>query len=1375
MADHEQPIIVGDYRFDPTREQPEVPPEYGGEDAPAADGYVIIQFRAALTQEERERVQGEYGLELTDYIPEFAYLERISQGNLAAVSRDPAVRAVVPYLPIFKVSSGIGQLVKRSKERQDMAGLLVRLVLFPTADPEQVANQLRSLGATEARVFDDRELGGIARIECVIPSRDPLPEIAQIPGVRWIEEVPEVIEDNGNTAGTMQSGTPGTTPIWNQGLRGEDQIIGVLDSRALDMNHCWFEDNVNNTPNPAHRKVVGFRNASGDGAGGHATFVAGIVAGDDVNNLGAAANRGNAFNARLTYGNNGDLSSTTTLLAYLNAAAADGAFIHTNSWHQEPTPQYSQDAADVDTFVWNNEDHLVLGSSGNVGESIGPPGTAKNALCVSATMQDPNEMSFGDGNNGPTPDGRRKPEIFAPGCNITSSTSGTACGTDTRGCATSWATPATAAAAALVRQYFTEGWYPTGTLEPSNAFEPSGALMKATLLNSTIDMTGIAGYPGNQEGWGLLQLNRVLFFSGGARNLRVWENRNADGLTTGVSRTHHVDVATNAQPLKITLVWSDPPAAAGSAAPVVNDLDLTVTSPDGTQVFRGNNFAAGVSATGGAADTLNNVEMVLVNNPAPGDWTITVTATAVNVGNPGQGYAVAASGDFVEAPSPIGIQDTLIVRVKFSDIAFKPPLPNLQNTIAEVADYIEEVSYGQTTLRPRFRGPITLSQPKSYYFHPSRNPLIELTEEVVAELIALDPNIFDTGTANDIERMIIVTNDVNFTGDWATTGQWPYADPGGFTRPISVSIQSYANPVARFTHGFLHQLGMVDLYAHENVVFPRPYVDEWDNMAGLFTNVHPLVWEKQRPGWVTGHGSEITYIPRPAAGTSYTGPSPIRLFFQESTAQNRKAIALGLTEGAGMMAQENVFYFIEARSNTLGGFDDGLPGTGVLIYYVNELIPQGQGPVILQDRSPGTNTLADAFFRVGDSRTIPGTGITITVQAGTGGAAFDIDLAYTPPITDYNLSITKGETLNGQFVYYYSPDIWVDSPKNGFNLGAGPPPHDQREHPVIGMVNRIYARVHNAGPGTAFDFDVRFRISEPVHTIGGEEDFDTFIGIKHVDSLGVGDAIVFTEWTPSGVGVPHSCVLVDLINLVGTDTNEYDHEAQENLDEVTSVTASPFHAVDYHYELTNPYEQEALFYFRAEGAPADWAVTLNPPKILLLPGERMAGVATIQPPEHAEVCTSELVQITSWTPRGDTIIPVGGAAVQVDLRKRTLLTLDVDTGRCGGNEIEILIQQAKEQGQEITDNLISKFKRKCGTVTAQGCTDPPQPNQEIIVKFIDPLGNPVYHTVMTDENGCFEDMLVTVTDGTWQVEAEYPGDKCQAPVGPVRETVCRCR
>lgn len=47
---------------------------------------------------------------------------------------------------------------------------------------------------------------------------------------------------------------------------------------------------------------------------------------------------------------------------------------------------------------------------------------------------------------------------------------------------TSMATPIAAGSATLVRQYFTDGWYPTGQPNASAAFAPSASLIKAVLI-----------------------------------------------------------------------------------------------------------------------------------------------------------------------------------------------------------------------------------------------------------------------------------------------------------------------------------------------------------------------------------------------------------------------------------------------------------------------------------------------------------------------------------------------------------------------------------------------------------------------------------------------------------------------------------------------------------------------------------------------------------------------------------------------------------------------------------------------------------------------------------------------------------------------------
>jgi hypothetical protein len=642
--------------FDPAEPLAEIAPRLQmSASAKAATERRIIQFREPLTRAQRAMLTEQYGLKLTDYVPNYAYVERISSDMAPRLKELDLVRAIVAYQPVFKVSPEMGEMTLRTEARQSMPGLLVRAVLFDDADSAAVAAALESIaGIDSVDLRDFSGSGAPARIQFVATSQEVLPDVAQLDGVRWIEEVAEQDEDNGRSAGTIQSGTQGIVPIWDQGIHGENQVVGVIDSGPLDINHCMFSDPGGNVPGPGHRKMLGL---GAGGASQHATVVAGIAAGDNFNNPGGGANRGNAWAARMSSRGRGG-----GVLAALMANMAEGATIHTNSWHDNTQgagnpATYNQTASDVDAFCWANEDHLVFGSMGNNGEEQGPPGTAKNAVGVNASQFDPNENNVGDGNPGPTADGRRKPDIVTPGCSITSAQVGTACTITLDSviygfgpiCATSWATPAAAASSALVRQYYTDGFYPTGTAQAHHGFNPPGALVKATLLNATIDMTGVAGYPANNEGWGLARLDNSLVFPGGPRALRAWHERNSTGLATGETVNFSVTIDSAAEPLKVTLVWTEPPGAAGALNPVINNLDLRVVSPTGT-VFRGNVFGGGQSVAGGAADTLNNVEQVLINAPAVGAWTLQVVAPAVNVGVPGQGYALVATGPIIPDP-----------------------------------------------------------------------------------------------------------------------------------------------------------------------------------------------------------------------------------------------------------------------------------------------------------------------------------------------------------------------------------------------------------------------------------------------------------------------------------------------------------------------------------------------------------------------------------------------------------------------------------------------------------------------------------------------------------------------------------------------------
>jgi hypothetical protein len=530
----------------------------------------------------------------------------------------------------------------------------------------------------------------------VVVDQDRLGELAVQPFVQYIEESAEITLRNSSNRWIVQSNILNVTPLYDAGLHGEGQIVGEIDGK-INVNHCSFSDT--NPIGPTHRKILAYNTSLGSNS--HGTHVAGTVVGDN----GVDDNtRGVAYLGKLVYD---DIPSftETAINNVLVQHHGQGARIHTNSWGDDGTTAYNGLARGFDLFQHNNEESLVLLAVTNL-SALKNPENAKNLLACGASQDTPNQSNHCSGGTGPTADGRRKPEIYAPGCSTTSASSSTSCGTSSL-TGTSMATPAVAGTAMLVRQYYVEGYYPSGAAVPADAFTPSAALIKATLLNSAVDMTGIAGYPSNQEGWGRVLADNALHFSGDTRNLIVLADVfNANGLTTAQFEEYQFSVSSSAESLRLTLVFTDVPGTAGSGAPVVNNLDLELTDPTGAVVYRGNNFSGGVSAAGGSADAINNVEQVLINSPTTGLWKAKVVGTAVNQST--QGYALVATGDVNLGPLPPVAENVsletpvdmpMLVQLIATDVDFDPldfvitTLPAFGSLVDPQAAAINSVPY----------------------------------------------------------------------------------------------------------------------------------------------------------------------------------------------------------------------------------------------------------------------------------------------------------------------------------------------------------------------------------------------------------------------------------------------------------------------------------------------------------------------------------------------------------------------------------------------------------------------------------------------------------------------------------------------------------
>jgi hypothetical protein len=204
-----------------------------------------------------------------------------------------------------------------------------------------------------------------------------------------------------------------------------------------------------------------------------------------------------------------------------------------------------------------------------------------------------------------------------------------------------------------VRQYYTDGFYPTGAARTSDSITPSAALLKATLIASAraVPYRGdpvnnrrvpALPVPSHEQGWGFPVLDDALYFPGDAQKLRVVDVPLSSGLAEGQTSNVIVNV-TAGTPFRAVLVWTDPPghiAGVSDTRPqLVNDLDLEVRTPSATHL-----------GNGAVRDRLNNVEVVSLAEPVAGTYTISVNAHDLGFGER-QSYALVLTGDVSSPPS----------------------------------------------------------------------------------------------------------------------------------------------------------------------------------------------------------------------------------------------------------------------------------------------------------------------------------------------------------------------------------------------------------------------------------------------------------------------------------------------------------------------------------------------------------------------------------------------------------------------------------------------------------------------------------------------------------------------------------------------------
>ena len=580
--------------------------------------FVAIQFSVlpgALMQDDLKR----RGIELYNYLPGKAYLASIkSDFNFSIASRFN-ISSINAMPPFYKIDPELAQY-QPLMDKKDVKQVVISY--YPNIDRNIVLRELKNIGAAIVSTkFDTDGIIFIQYNQLVIQAAAAMPFISSV-SLQSITDKPL----NYNNIGAH--GISGLNAAGGKNLRGKGVTLGMGDNADISTHTDFTGRLINRTPALPND---------------HGTHTSGTAAGAGIINV---KNHGMAPQATIINQNFSDI------IVNAPAYVVDNNMVLTNNSYYSVeigcagNGKYDALSNYVDAQMKTYPQLLHVIASGNDGTySCGSflPGfatvksgwqSAKNVLTVGAMKADDYGIAYFS-SRGPVKDGRLKPEITAGGWAVMSTNA-----FDTYGLnyGTSMAAPVITGALALMFERYRQ---------KHGGADPTSALMKALVCNTAEDLGSVG--PDYTFGFGMLNAGRAVEAIDSNRYI-------VNAVNNGGNTSQAITVPANARRLKVMLYWADNEAAVNAASSLVNDLDLTVTEP-AAFVHRPlilNPAPARVNDVAvEGTDHINNIEQVVINNPAAGNYTIKVNGFAVPAGT--QEYVISYEIDkpsiVVEYPS----------------------------------------------------------------------------------------------------------------------------------------------------------------------------------------------------------------------------------------------------------------------------------------------------------------------------------------------------------------------------------------------------------------------------------------------------------------------------------------------------------------------------------------------------------------------------------------------------------------------------------------------------------------------------------------------------------------------------------------------------